>query len=574
MSYQKARRDGAPQNTAPQDTGPQNTAPQDTGPQNTHPQNTAPQEPAHTGVERGGRVARRTFLAGGAAIAGALGAGAAAGSGRRLPAHQARLLDDAVAAAPAGTGLGDIQHIVILMQENRSFDHYFGTMSAVRGFSDPAVPTETVGGASYPVFDQFGYRPGTGPDAGGYLQPFHLLSNPPSQNGQSTNDISHSWQCQHQSWNGGAMDSFVRAHLTADGNPNGPVTMGYFTRADLAFYYALADAFTVCDHYFCSVLGPTDPNRLMGMSATIDPEGTNGGPVVETFTNRPSEYGKLSWETMPERLLAAGVSWKVYNDPLGELALSPLPYFKAYSNPLSTTGAELIARGLTPNYPASFQADVKAGTLPSVSWIIPPLAECEHPAAPPEYGEYLASEVLSTLVSNPEVWASTVLLIIYDENGGFFDHVPPPAAPAGTAGEYLTTLPSAAAGIAGPVGLGFRTPCLVVSPFSRGGFLSSDTFDHTSTLRLIESRFGVQVPNLSAWRRSVTGDMTTALALDRKPQTGVPALPATSLGDTKVAEQAVLNALAGTEDVGIPYPLPSSNSMPAQESGPARPPVR
>ena len=573
MSDQQARRDGTHRDITHRDTAHQDTAHQDTAHQAAGQQAAGHQAAGRAGEDRGKRVPRRTFLAGGAAIAGALGAGAAAGGGRRLPPHQARLLDDAVAAAPAGTGLSDIQHIVILMQENRSFDHYFGTMSAVRGFSDPAVPTENVGGTSYPVWDQFGYQPGTGPDASGYLQPFHLVSNPPTENGQSTNDISHSWQCQHQSWNGGAMDSFVRAHLTADGNPNGPVTMGYFTRSDLAFYYALADAFTVCDHYFCSVLGPTDPNRLMGMSASIDPNGTNGGPVVETFTNRPSEYGKLSWETMPERLLAAGVSWKVYNDPLGELALSPLPYFKAYSNPSGVTGAELVARGLTPNYPASFQADVKAGTLPSVSWIIPPLAECEHPAAPPEYGEYLTSQVLSTLVSNPEVWASTVLLIIYDENGGFFDHVPPPAAPAGTAGEYLTTLPSAAAGIAGPVGLGFRTPCLVVSPFSRGGFLSSATFDHTSTLRLIETRFGVEVPNLSAWRRGVTGDMTGALALSRKPQTGVPVLPATSLGDTTVAEQAVLNALAGTEDVGIPYPLPSSNSMPAQESGPARPPV-
>ena len=522
----------------------------------------------------GGRVPRRTFLAGGAALA--AGGAAAVAAGRSLTSHQSKLLDDALAAEPAaGAGLSDIEHIVILMQENRSFDHYFGTMSAVRGFSDPAVPTQSAGGTSYPIFDQFGYQPGTGPDPSGYLQPFHLLSNPPSQNGEDTNDISHSWQCQHQSWNAGALDSFVRAHLAADGNQNGPVTMGYFTRADLAFYYALADAFTVCDHYFCSVLGPTDPNRLMAMSATIDPDGKDGGPVLQTFTDRPAEYGKLSWETMPERLLAAGVSWKVYNDPLGLLALSPLPYFKAYNNPLGTTGRELAARALTPSYPASFQADVKAGTLPSVSWIVPPLAECEHPAAPPEWGEYLVSEVLRTLVSNPGVWAHTVLLVVYDENGGFFDHVPPPAAPPGTAGEWLSMspLPTAAAGIAGPVGLGFRTPCLVVSPYSRGGFLCSGTFDHTSTLRLIETRFGVEVPNLSAWRRSVTGDLTGALALRRPPQAGVPALPATSLGDTKTAEQAVLNALAGTEDVGIPYPPPASNSMPAQETAPPRPAV-
>ena len=209
-----------------------------------------------------------------------------------------------------------------------------------------------------------------------------------------------------------------------------------------------------------------------------------------------------------------------------------------------------------------------------MSWIIPPLAECEHPAAPPEYGEYLVQQILTTLTSNPDVWAQTVFLVSYDENGGFFDHVPPPVAPAGTAGEYLTgTLPSAASGIAGPIGLGFRTPALVISPFSRGGYLASQTFDHTSTLRLIETLFGVEVPNLSAWRRGVTGDMTSALALANPPNTSVPPLPATSLGDTTVAEEAVLNALAGTFDVGIPYPLPTTNSMPSQETTPNRPPV-
>ena len=205
---------------------------------------------------------------------------------------------------------------------------------------------------------------------------------------------------------------------------------------------------------------------------------------------------------------------------------------------------------------------------------MPPLAECEHPAAPPEYGEYLVQEVLRALVANPEVWASTVLFVSYDENGGFFDHVPPVAPAAGTAGEWLTgRLPAAAGGIAGPVGLGFRTPCLVVSPFSRGGYRYSGVADHTSLLRFVETRFGVPVPNLSAWRRAATTDLTGALALSQPPVTGVPTLPATSLGEVAVAEQAVLNALAGALDVGIPYPPPKANSMPSQETAPARPPV-
>jgi phospholipase C len=493
----------------------------------------------------------------------------------RLTHSQARLIEQASAVtAPGNAGLGDIEHVVILMQENRSFDHYFGTMSAVRGFSDPDVLTRDVGGVRHPVFDQFGYQPGRGTDPSGYLEPFRLVSDPPLKNGQTLNDIAHDWATQHRSWHGGQMDGFVTAHLAADGAGNGPLTMGHLLREDLAFYYALADAFTVCDHYFCSVLGPTDPNRLMAMSGTIDPEGQAGGPVLETTIDRFPHYGRLRWETMPERLQAAGISWKVYNHPLAELVFSPLPFFKAFTDPFSVKGFELTRRALAPSWPDEFEHDVAEGKLPAVSWLIPPLAECEHPAAPPEYGEHLVQDVLNALVGNPDVWAQTVLFVMHDENGGFFDHVPPPVAPAGTEGEWVTAaLPKAAAGIAGPVGLGFRTPCLVVSPFSRGGHLCSDVFDHTSLLRFIEARFGVQVPNLSAWRRSVTGDLTSALSLARPPDTTVPPLPEASLGDLKVTEQAVLDAIAGTLDAGIPYPLPATNSMPSQEPAPPRPPV-
>ena len=514
---------------------------------------------------------RRAFM-----VAGAAAAVGAAAAGRirpdKITDEQARLIDKVTAAATTSASLSDIKHVVILMQENRSFDHYFGTLSGVRGFSDQNAAKNANG---TPIFDQYGYQPGSGPSASGYLQPFHLVNKPPSENGEDTNDIAHDWVTQHDSWNGGKLDSFIRAHLSADGDTNGPVTMGYFTRSELAFYYALADAFTICDGYHCSVLGPTDPNRLMAMSASIDPSGGHGGPVITTASNRVGMTGKLSWKTMPEALLAAGVSWKVYNDPTGILGLGVLSYFKNYTNPFSLTGLELIAKGLTPGFPGDFESDVKSGSLPSVSWIVPPLAECEHPAAPPEWGEYLVQQILSILVSNPDVWAQTVFIVNYDENGGFFDHVPPPAAPAGTAGEYLTgTLPSSAGGIAGPVGLGFRTPALVISPFSAGGYKYSGTLDHTSTLRLIETRFGVTVPNLSAWRRSVTGDFTGALNLASPPVTAVPALPSTSIGSNlTVVEEAVLNALTGTLDVGLPYPLPASNSMPAQETTPVRPPV-
>ena len=516
-------------------------------------------------------ITRRSFLAG----AGAAAAGFAStrrGS-RGLSKPGGELIQRALNVGPStGGGLSEVEHVVILMQENRSFDHYFGTMSGVRGFSDPHALHQVRNGVSYPIFDQFGYEPGMGVTNLGFLQPFHLLSKPPLEDGQTTNDITHNWGPQHLSWNNGKMDSFVTQHIAVDGAQNGPVSMGYFTRADLAFYYALADAFTICDAYHCSVLGPTDPNRVMSVSGTIDPAGAAGGPVLVTqVSQRQLDYGKMTWETMPERLSAAGVTWKVYNDPTSLLELSPFPYFKQYVEP-SLSQLQLQLNGIDPIYPVDFVADVALGTLPAVSWIQTPLAMCEHPAAPPEYGEYLVQTVLNTLVSNPEVWAKTVLFITYDENGGFFDHVPPITPPAGTQGEYLTVkpLPADAAGIAGPVGLGFRVPCLVVSPFSAGGWVNSDVLDHTSLLRFLETRFGATVPNLSPWRRNVTGNMTGTLPMLVTPRTAVPPLPQTSIGDLNVAEQAVINALAGTADVGVPYPLPSRNSMPTQARSPVR----
>jgi phospholipase C len=216
---------------------------------------------------------------------------------------------------------------------------------------------------------------------------------------------------------------------------------------------------------------------------------------------------------------------------------------------------------------------VASGNLPQVSWIHGPVTQCEHPATAPQWGENLVQTVLDILTSNPEVWAHTVFILHYDENGGFFDHVAPPVPPAGTAGEYLTMdpLPADAAGCAGPVGLGIRVPCFVVSPFSRGGYLSSETFDHTSTLRFIETLFGAAVPNLSAWRRDATGDMTSALALGNQPDSSIPNLPPAPLTVPLVDEEVVVNALSGTFDDGVPYPPPTANVMPAQEATPARP---
>ena len=206
------------------------------------------------------------------------------------------------------------------------------------------------------------------------------------------------------------------------------------TREDLPFYYALADAFTICDGYHCSVIGPTDPNRLMSMSASIDPAGTHGGPLVQTKSDPAQRAGLFSWTTMPERLSARGVSWKVYTGGGGAVLDNVLTYFKQYR-----PGSELYDRGLAPTYPADFLSDLADNRLPQVSWLLLGLEETEHPGySSPHAGELGARQVVEYIVSHPEIWRKTALFITWDENGGFFDHVTPPTAPTGTPGEYLT----------------------------------------------------------------------------------------------------------------------------------------
>jgi len=233
------------------------------------------------------------------------------------------------------------------------------------------------------------------------------------------------------------------------------------------------------------------------------------------------------------------VSWKVYQAP-GSLRSTPLTNnilisYQQYADPSSA----LYHNAFAATYPADFVADVEAGTLPSVSWVYAPPMHDEHPPAPSNTGARVTGQVLEALVHNRHVWAQTVMFVTWDENGGFFDHVAPPTAPPGTPGEYVTTatLPAVAAGIAGPIGLGFRVPLLVLSPFSRGGHVNSDVADHTSLLRFLETRFGVEVPNLSAWRRAVTSDLTSTLDLARAPDLHVPALPVQGLGDQEVSRQ-------------------------------------
>jgi phospholipase C len=470
--------------------------------------------------------------------------GAAAGAAL-LPTSMRKAL-----AAPEEPlrSLRQIEHVLILMQENRSFDHYFGTLSGVRGFDDPHAITLPTGRSVF-------YQPDPGnPD--GYLLPFR--NDTTTTSAAKAYGTSHSWQSQHLSWNGGAMDNWVPTHLAADGQAHGPFTMGYYAREDLPYHYALADAFTVCDQYFCSVFGPTHPNRVMAISGTIDPDGHGGGPVVDNSV----PASRYTWTTYPERLTAAGISWKYCTAYPQD---TDIGWFAAYEN--AQPGDPLHDNAMV-SYSPSMVADmIRSDSLPSVTWLdaqyLPSVYGLPEGAEGPgnfsAAGAEYMDTVLDALGSRPDVWAKSVFIINYDENDGRFDHVPPPTAPAGTPGEWVTVspLPAGAAGIAGPVGLGFRVPALVISPWSRGGWVCSEVFDHTSTLRFLERRFGVREPNISAWRRSVTGDMTSALRLDGKDMS-LPSLP----------DPAALLALQEQEAATLPAPVvPAVQVAPHQEPG-------
>ncbi|MFC0545405.1 alkaline phosphatase family protein [Kutzneria chonburiensis] len=406
-------------------------------------------------------------------------------------------LRNAVAARGPAT-LGDIKHIVVLMQENRSFDHYFGTMPGVRGFDDPHAITLSTGRSVF-------YQPDTkSPD--GYLLPFHLDTRRTSS--QSIPSTSHAFAVQHAAVNGGKMDSWLPAHRAADGDGHGPYTMGYYTEDDIPFQWALAREFTVCDAYFSSVLGPTWPNRLYHWSGTIDPGGRHGGPIVSNIV--PSPY---TWTTYPERLTAAGVSWHVYQQE-DDYGCNPLEFFKAYQD--AGPDSPLHQHGLAIGPADQFEYDARHDRLPTVSWIIPTSPQCEHPDYLPAAGADFVAGKLEAIAANPDVWAKTVVVLNYDENDGLFDHMVPPLPPAGTPDEFVNGL---------PIGAGIRVPCTIVSPWTRGGFVATEPFDHTSVLRLIEAVTGVRETNISAWRRRTFGDLTSALGLGGSAQPLAPLPP-------------------------------------------------
>ena len=514
----------------------------------------------------------------------------------------------------------DAEHVVLLMQENRSFDHTFGTLRGVRGFNDPRAIT-------LPNKNKVWLQTNA---AGDTYAPFRLDIKDTKITWMGS--LPHSRESQTGARNNGRCDNWIEAKKSGDdAYKDMPITMGYYTREDIPFYYALADAFTICDQNFCSSLTPTDPNRLYFWSGTVRAEHDENSRAY--IDNGAVEEG-VGWRTFPELLEKNNISWKVYQNEvsidggftdeedawLGNFGDNPLQYFtqynvkllKRYINYLPEkiillqkeiedlgTKISLLAAGskeledaqkqlkekqdalktakedeknftlekyknLSPNAKAihenafavnsgdpfqhqltpldytddtdareinipkgdvlhQFREDVNNGKLPTVSWMVAPETFSDHPSAP-WFGSWYLSEVIDILTKNPEVWKKTIFVLAYDENDGYFDHVPPFIAPehnnplSGHASEAIDTRldhVKLEKDIPGSIGLGFRVPLIVASPWSRGGYVNSQVFDHTSTLQFLEKflskKFGkdIRETNITPWRRTVCGDLTS-----------------------------------------------------------------
>ncbi len=337
-----------------------------------------------------------------------------------------------------------IDHIIVLMQENRSFDHYFGHLADMGQPDAEGIPAHF-----------------TNPASDGSTVSFHHDTD------RCVLDTNHEWDGSHRQYNNGAMDGFVLTN-----NPNGQRALAYFDGTDIPFYYALANTFAIGDRYFCSLLGPTWPNRLFLMGGTSYGKADNS--LVADTAAHPAQH-------IFSMMDAAGVTW---GDYAGGARM--LGFFPNYG----------ILRRATIAHEHSItdlMHDLSAGTLPQVSFVEPDYLGAggtrvdEHPPGIPMSGEHWVEGIVRGLMASP-LWSRTALFITYDEHGGFADHVPPPPAcepdalpPATSTGTVTGRFDR----------LGFRVPFIVVSPYARRHFVSHRTFDHTSILRFIEARFGL-----------------------------------------------------------------------------------
>ncbi len=574
---------------------------------------------------------RRSFLKNAAILSGA------AGISNMLPLS----IQKAMAInADKGTTFYDAQHIVFLMQENRSFDHIFGKMKGVRGFNDPRAKLLPGQNKVWIQKDK---------DANAHA-PFHIDINKTKITWQG--GLPHSWKDQTGARNQGKHNNWIPEKSA--------MTMGYYDRSDVPFYYALADAFTICDHYFCSSLTGTTPNRLFFWTGNIRPEPNgNSVPAVENSQAESRDNAYVDWSSFPDLLEDNDIAWKVYQNELWTSALpdetdywlgnygdNALEYIKRNHVKLSAyfrkNGDKTVTPNLSPeevtakynqlsqreknivdkmfstnmdaddylklepfsfvddkgekqtvNIPSGdifheFRKDVESGNLPTVSWLVAPQAFSDHTSTP-LYGTWYVSEALDILTQNPEVWKKTIFILNYDENDGYFDHLPPFVVP--NPNDPSTGKVSSGIDVASdyyekdgsPIGLGYRVPFIVASPWSKGGFVNSQIFDHTSTLmfleHFLEKKTGKKLysPNISSWRRNICGDLSSIF----RPYNGEAfALPDFEQKEAVIKniqnaknkpKQAIPTALSEEEIKKInhydSFSAKSSDWMPQQEKG-------
>jgi phospholipase C len=385
-------------------------------------------------------------------------------------------------------GIEDIKHVVILMQENRSFDEYFGTFPGVSGFSDDS-----------PLFRN--------PWPGSNFFPFRLSTF--TAQGEKCPGCNHDWNAMHADYAQGHMNGW-----NTQGNPS--AVLGFYVADDIPYHWALAQTFALCDHYFCSVLGGTCPNRLYLMSGAIRDISPNaaGRPGAGPFVYNPGQGGdpdplNASWRSYPDALTSKGILWTVYDEtnhpppwleepPAPTNGWGPLNVLDQFQNWPTYEGGPHIKT----NY-VQFEADVAAGNLPAVSWLVPPFGVTEWEVNHPADGACYISQKLDALLNSP-LWDSTVFILTYDENDGHFDHVLPPIAPANAVQPEQEVNGE-------PIGAGFRVPAIIISPWTVGVGVRTDYFDHTSILQFLEKVTGVACPNLppGGFRRQTFGDLTT-----------------------------------------------------------------
>jgi phospholipase C len=347
-----------------------------------------------------------------------------------------------------------VDHIVVLMQENRSADTYLGQLNA---FGQPAYPAEPTTGNPDPL------NP-TGPP----IVPFHKTTYCESS------DLNHSWNGTHQEWNNGAMDGFTAANSCSSANsdptdPSGARAMGYYNATDLPFYYGVYNTFATNDHYFSSALTQTFPNRLYLYAGT-------------SFGHIRNDVVHSTQKSVFETLDAGFVSWKIYSDQTGALSFGGI-LFK-YVN-------DRKAQHVFPM--SQYYADAAAGTLPNVSFVDPKFLDTpkiesdEHPPSNVQVGQKFVADVINGLMASPN-WSSSALFLTYDEHGGFYDHVAPPEAPKP---DNIPPILQSGDTPGAFDRYGIRVPTVVVSPFSKSHYVSHVVDDHTSILRFIELRFGL-----------------------------------------------------------------------------------